>query len=95
MGYQILTDTRQEQKRLKFIKLSNQFLQSNGYKPQPLDLSVIQLNSKLEDLVEQLAENTHNIWAKERIKNGWTYGIFEVCKITTSYFPRLHFDCCL
>lgn len=78
LGYQILTDSKQDQKRLKFIKLSNSYLQPNGYRPQPLDLSVISLNSKLEDLVEQIAENTHNVWAKERIKNGWTYGISEV-----------------
>jgi ryanodine receptor 2 len=27
--------------------------------------------------VEQLAENTHNVWSKERIKQGWTYGLTE------------------
>jgi ryanodine receptor 2 len=79
LGYQIVTDGRQEQKRLKYIKLTSTFLQTNGYKPQPLDLSIIDLNTKLENLIEQLAENTHNIWAKERLKNGWTYGTSEVC----------------
>jgi hypothetical protein len=78
LGYQIMTDARQEQKRLKYLKLSNTFLQVNGYKPQPLDLSIIELNAKLDNLVDQLAENTHNIWAKDRIKNGWTYGTNEV-----------------
>ena len=29
------------------------------------------------DLVETMAENTHNVWAKERIKQGWTYGLTE------------------
>lgn len=35
------------------------------------------LTPKLEELVDQLAENTHNIWAKERILQGWTYGLNE------------------
>lgn len=37
------------------------------------------MSEVLEDLVDMLAENTHNVWAKDRIKNGWTYGLFEVC----------------
>lgn len=35
------------------------------------------LTPKLEELVDQLAENTHNIWASERIQQGWTYGLNE------------------
>lgn len=54
------------------------YLQTNGYKPSPLDLSTVTLSEKLEELVELLAENTHNVWARDRIKNGWTYGLFEV-----------------
>lgn len=54
------------------------FLQSNGYKPTPLDLSAVTLNELMEDLVDLLAENTHNVWAKDRIKHGWTYGMSEV-----------------
>ena len=54
------------------------YMQPNGYKPTPLDLGNIQLNEKKNDLVELLAENTHNVWAKERIKQGWTYGLNEV-----------------
>jgi len=54
------------------------YTQSNGYRPAPLDLSAIPLNEKCQELVELLAENTHNVWAKERIKQGWTYGLTEV-----------------
>lgn len=65
--------------RIKNIRLPNEpFLQSNGYKPAPLDLSAITLIPKMEELVDQLAENTHNLWAKERIQQGWTYGLNEV-----------------
>lgn len=52
-------------------------MQANGYKPAPLDLSAVTLTPKLEELVDQLAENTHNLWAKERIQQGWTYGLNE------------------
>lgn len=65
--------------RIKTIRLPNEpFMQSNGYKPAPLDLAAVMLNAKLEELVDQLAENTHNLWAKERIQQGWTYGLNEV-----------------
>ena len=49
-------------------------MQSNGYKPAPLDLSQIQLSPKMNSLVQLLAQNTHNVWAAERISQGWTYG---------------------
>lgn len=80
LGYQLLLENRQDQKRLKLHKLPNSYLQLNGYKPQPLDLNNVVLNLKLDELVEKLAENTHNVWAKERIRNGWTYGVLEVKK---------------
>lgn len=65
--------------RIKTIRLPNEpFMQANGYKPAPLDLSAITLSAKLEELVDHLAENTHNLWAKERIQQGWTYGLNEV-----------------
>ena len=51
---------------------------SNGYKPAPYNLSTVTLNPKMERLVEQLAENAHNVWAKDRVKQGWTYGLSEV-----------------
>lgn len=64
--------------RIRPIRLPNEpFMQGNGYKPAPLDLSAANLTPKLEELVDQLAENTHNLWAKERIQQGWTYGLNE------------------
>lgn len=64
--------------RIRPIRLPNEpFLQGNGYKPAPLELSAATLTPKLEELVDQLAENTHNLWAKERIQQGWTYGLNE------------------
>ncbi|CAH1792824.1 unnamed protein product, partial [Owenia fusiformis] len=31
----------------------------------------------MDELVDCLAENTHNVWARDRIKQGWTYGVIE------------------
>ncbi len=44
------------------------------YQPKPIDTSDIQLPDDLNDLIEHLAENNHDIWARQRIKEGWTYG---------------------
>lgn len=76
LGYHITVD--KPPARIKTIKLHNDpYLQSNGYKPAPLDLSQITLNQKMDELVDLLAENTHNVWARERIHQGWTYGLNE------------------
>uniref|UniRef100_A0A0A9WDJ1 Ryanodine receptor 44F n=2 Tax=Lygus hesperus TaxID=30085 RepID=A0A0A9WDJ1_LYGHE len=76
LGYHITVD--KPPSRIKNVRLPNEpFLQPNGYKPAPLDLSAISLTPKMEELVDQLAENTHNLWAKERIQQGWTYGLNE------------------
>lgn len=44
------------------------------YVPNPIDTSDIKLPQELEDLIEKLAENAHDVWAKQRISDGWTYG---------------------
>ncbi|KAI1309032.1 Ryanodine receptor [Halotydeus destructor] len=76
LGYRITMD--KPPSRIKVIRLPNDpYLQSNGYKPAPLDLSQIQLTPKIEELIELLAENTHNVWASERISQMWTYGLSE------------------
>ncbi|XP_033847359.1 ryanodine receptor 3 [Periophthalmus magnuspinnatus] len=72
---------------LKKIKLPKDYVMSNGYKPAPLELSDIKLNAGQEFLVDKLAENAHNVWAKDRIKQGWTYGIQQDLKSRRN--PRL------
>ena len=44
------------------------------YKPQPVDTSEVSLPYELIKLTDKLAENTHEVWAAGRIKEGWTYG---------------------
>jgi hypothetical protein len=45
------------------------------YQPRPLDTSKISLPEGLYGLLESLAENTHDQWARQRISEGWTYGL--------------------
>ena len=44
------------------------------YTPVPIDTTAIQLPASLIALVEQLAENTHDVWALQRLSTGWTWG---------------------
>ena len=44
------------------------------YKPQPIDTTKICLSDDILALSELLAKNSHEVWAAERINQGWTYG---------------------
>ena len=45
-----------------------------NYVPQPVDTSDIQLPEELNELIEQMAKNVHEVWAESRIAQGWSYG---------------------
>jgi hypothetical protein len=45
-----------------------------NYKPQPVDTSSIELSRDIMDLTERLAKNTHEVWAQERVAQGWRFG---------------------
>jgi ryanodine receptor 2 len=44
------------------------------YVPKPMDTSAVKLPEALEQLLEQLAQNTHEHWARQRLAEGWVYG---------------------
>ena len=44
------------------------------YQPHPIDTSSITLPQSLLDLTEKLAEHTHDIWARQRLTDGWAFG---------------------
>lgn len=44
------------------------------YQPKPIDTSNIKLPASLSSLLEQLAANTHEVWATQRIRDGWAHG---------------------
>ena len=44
------------------------------YIPQPIDTSDIQLPEELNVIKEKMSKNVHEVWAKNRIEQGWNYG---------------------
>ncbi len=44
------------------------------YVPKPADTSDISLPEELDELIEKMAENVHEVWAQSRIEQGWRYG---------------------
>lgn len=44
------------------------------YTPSPADTSSVSLPEELLPLVEEMAKNVHEVWAKNRLDQGWTYG---------------------
>lgn len=44
------------------------------YIPQPIDTNDITLPVELEQLVEEMSKNVHEVWSETRISQGWTYG---------------------
>ena len=49
-------------------------MKTNSYIPQPKDTSDVTLPAVLEQQVELMARNVHELWAESRISQGWTYG---------------------
>jgi hypothetical protein len=43
-------------------------------KPTPIDTSCINLPEDIRELTELLAQNTHDVWARERMQDGWSFG---------------------
>lgn len=49
-------------------------IQKTTYTPSPSNVDKIELEDELNDLIELLAEDIHENWAKQRIHEGWRYG---------------------
>ncbi|XP_007909260.1 ryanodine receptor 1 isoform X6 [Callorhinchus milii] len=81
-----MADEKAEE-NLKKIKMAKSYLMSSGYKPAPLDLSHVKLTPAQNTLVDKLAENGHNVWARDRVRQGWTYSILQ--DIMNKRNPRL------
>lgn len=45
------------------------------YTPRPLNTEGVTLPAELLELTERLSENAHEIWAQQRIRDGWTLGV--------------------
>lgn len=44
------------------------------YKPKPINTKDIVLPTELNNLIEEMSKNVHEVWAQTRISQGWTYG---------------------
>ena len=44
------------------------------YCPSPIDTSKVSLPPEIGQLTERLAENAHDIWARQRLAEGWRFG---------------------
>lgn len=44
------------------------------YIPDPADTSGVELPRELMPLIEEMARNVHEVWSKNRMDDGWTYG---------------------
>jgi hypothetical protein len=42
--------------------------------PRPIATDTVVLPELLHALTERLAENTHDVWAEQRLSEGWSYG---------------------
>lgn len=44
------------------------------YEPEPIDTSRVTLGKEIQELTELLAWNAHDVWARQRLADGWCYG---------------------
>ena len=49
-------------------------MNKHQYIPAPADTSAIALPQELDALAEDLARNVHEVWAAQRMADGWTWG---------------------
>lgn len=49
-------------------------MKTRKYTPHPIDTTDVKLPEELEQLIEQMSKNVHEVWAETRISQGWTYG---------------------
>lgn len=62
---------RQSNNYLVVINTTDKFI----YEPSPIYLDDVELSDDLTELQEAIAENAHEIWAKNRSDQGWSYGM--------------------
>jgi RyR domain len=44
------------------------------YQPHPIETSHIELSQEIIELTERLSEHAHEVWAKQRLADGWSHG---------------------
>lgn len=46
----------------------------SGYLPKPIDTSEVEVPEDIKELMEIISQNTHEVWSKGRMNEGWVYG---------------------
>jgi hypothetical protein len=46
----------------------------SNYEPKPIDTSGVTLPEEILELTELLAKNAHDVWAQQRLSEGWIWG---------------------
>jgi len=57
------------------LAILSEALSSVSYEPKPVDTSHITLPAGILELTERLARNAHDIWARQRLADGWRFGV--------------------
>ncbi len=47
----------------------------DAYRPLPIDTAKVRIPREVEELTEMLARNTHEVWARQRMADGWRWGV--------------------
>lgn len=71
LGYEIICES--EEYANSFLDECSMNYEGGKYNPSPLDTSEVQLTDQMLVLVQLLAKNSHEEWAKSKIDNGWRY----------------------
>lgn len=74
----------------QYYMVSANYVGDKTYVPHPIDVSEVELDSDLEDLVEAISENAHDVWAARRISHGYVYG--QQTNEDLSHGPLTHKD---
>lgn len=66
-----------------------------NYIPAPLATADVTLPPELADLLEKLAAHVHDVWAEQRMKEGWRYGPNrdDALKTHPGLVPYSHLTC--
>lgn len=49
-------------------------MSANNYRPAPIDTSKVRVPGEIEELTEKLSRNAHEVWAQQRLADGWRWG---------------------
>ncbi|GLD93807.1 hypothetical protein PINS_up002412 [Pythium insidiosum] len=72
LGYILEQSSEAEDVELEFGVAASE--PGGTYEPKPIPTDNVKVPPELRSLIELLAENTHEVWARMRMEQGWKYG---------------------